>query len=209
MFLLLLPGWLIRTSFPRVRGDVPVSLMLIAYATGFSPRARGCSAIFLLPAPRHPVFPACAGMFLVVEISRLGRPSFPRVRGDVPCGKNRRKSGRKFSPRARGCSWWCLRIVGGPGVFPACAGMFLVVPTHRWRPRCFPRVRGDVPTFVTWGAGNGRFSPRARGCSADYDPQYLNPDVFPACAGMFRASRTPSLMSFSFPRVRGDVPSTS
>ena len=32
--------------FPRVRGDVPVTVMIKAWGLGFSPRARGCSGPF-------------------------------------------------------------------------------------------------------------------------------------------------------------------
>ena len=52
------------------------------------------------------------------------------------------------------------------------------------------------------------FSPRARGCSGfgrcSRNPQY----VFPACAGMFRPSTSSEPGDLSFPRVRGDVPSS-
>ena len=51
-----------------------------------------------------------------------------------------------------------------------------------------------------------RFSPRARGCSADTIKCATARDVFPACAGMFPFRWSRPLDDRSFPRVRGDVP---
>ena len=53
-------------------------------------------------------------------------------------------------------------------------------------PPSFPRVRGDVPKYVFVGAGGAGFSPRARGCSADWVTAAVQLGVFPAYAGMFR-----------------------
>ena len=70
----------------------------------------------------------------------------------------------------------------------------------------FPRVRGDVPAKPIITLRDGRFSPRARGCSLDFGNSTLAPSVFPACAGMFRTSWGTRLAKAGFPRVRGDVP---
>ena len=71
-------------SFPRVRGDVPCSVVCNRPRGGFSPRARGCSAATGAASESAMVFPACAGMF-PHPAKRGGRRSgFPRVRGDVP-----------------------------------------------------------------------------------------------------------------------------
>ena len=54
------------------------------------------------------VFPACAGMFLVVVAWAVSAWGFPRMRGDVPVVLVLLLSLSWFSPHARGCSW--LRV---------------------------------------------------------------------------------------------------
>ena len=55
-------------------------------------------------------------------------------------------------------------------------------------------------------ARKGKFSPRARGCSALEHHENISGVVFPACAGMFLSSSLAFRTSLGFPRVRGDVP---
>ena len=74
----------VNKCFPRMRGDVPPVGVVGGGGFGFSPHARGCSVSKLLQSGQFGVFPACAGMFLLVPISRVNRPCFPRMRGDVP-----------------------------------------------------------------------------------------------------------------------------
>ena len=138
------------TSFPRVRGDVPFWLPRTRKRTRFSPRARGCSCGHGYEPVHGGVFPACAGMFLLIEELTRGFRRFPRVRGDVPCSRVESSSGIVFSPRARGCSSPRLRPQSLLLVFPACAGMF-PLPNHD-EPQLyrFPRVRGDVPPRSGW-----------------------------------------------------------
>ena len=54
--------------------------------------------------------------------------------------------------------------------------------------KCFPRVCGDVPACRCKNRRVYRFSPRVRGCSCDITSLQLPGQVFPACAGMFRAA---------------------
>jgi len=134
-----------QISFPRVRGDVPYPTRSWVARCRFSPRARGCSFSYIRLEYRRCVFPACAGMFRDRQALHRGQPSFPRVRGDVPAPFLINKGNNMFSPRARGCSWWCLARITGMN--------------------CFPRVRGDVPRKPAQTTNGGWFSPRARGCS--------------------------------------------
>ena len=177
------------TRFPRVRGDVPVVWCIGRAKPSFSPRARGCSAVPCPMLQALSVFPACAGMFPIGLRSIQARHRFPRVRGDVPRTAWEAASTAWFSPRARGCSQRLSHLHQGRNVFPACAGMFLSVPDHRFLCYCFPRVRGDVPLWFTAQTGMAAFSPRARGCSRDALIRELAASVFPACAGMFRIGR--------------------
>ena len=134
-----------QPRFPRVRGDVPRFIWKATPAKRFSPRARGCSCTVTRTTSTVKVFPACAGMFP----SPTGLPDlltcFPRVRGDVPVAGKIIEAVFKFSPRARGCSPYARNRRSPQRVFPACAGMFLIVMLIPWDKASFPRVRGDVP----------------------------------------------------------------
>ena len=86
-------------------------------------------------------------MFPVPHSRKSGTPRFPRVRGDVPHWIGVIIKHALFSPRTRGCS-----DLVGVGfelffVFPAYAGMFRIGSVLSLNMLCFPRVRGDVPTW--------------------------------------------------------------
>ena len=53
----------VRYSFPRARGDVPLSPKAQEFVLAFSPRTRGCSAAKIEYDQAFEVFPAHAGMF--------------------------------------------------------------------------------------------------------------------------------------------------
>ena len=114
-------------GFPRVRGDVPCVPSLSNPIVVFTPRARGCSVLSDLQQDGQYVFPACAGMFpwAIVENGPIKR--FPRVRGDVPTAVSDALKSGQFSPRARGCSFQVAGASNQEPVFPACAGMFLLI----------------------------------------------------------------------------------
>ena len=133
------------TRFPRVRGDVPVNGFTLYLSHLFSPRARGCSYRCGFGRFDEPVFPACAGMFPTGTPPGTPATRFPRVRGDVPEWTGVKKGGRRFSPRARGCSAVVRDGDGFEYVFPECAGMFQTGQTSDLPRKSFPRVRGDVP----------------------------------------------------------------
>ena len=171
--------------FPRVRGDVPLGLFPRRMPNTFSPRARGCSCTRLPHSAATPVFPACAGMFLINKLMGAGAKCFPRVRGDVPHWAGQTYCAAQFSPRARGCSGKPDETLRTHAVFPACAGMFPLWPKTTGVYWSFPRVRGDVPPLPAPASSKRPFSPRARGCSLVACGNSPSVAVFPACAGMF------------------------
>ena len=132
-------------GFPRIRGDVPPRSPCWPYACWFSPHTRGCSGLFRKSYRGLMVFPAYAGMFRINDRDRTGYRGFPRIRGDVPIGRERKPLRCRFSPHTRGCSVeFEFRPVEGE-VFPAYAGMFLAGRYRDRSGRRFPRIRGDVP----------------------------------------------------------------
>ena len=112
------------TSFPRIRGDVPMFSMVARLIGKFSPHTRGCSAVNMLFHVVMHVFPAYAGMFLKIISERENLPRFPRIRGDVPAELDKQDVMDEFSPHTRGCSSYQRDVTVGFGVFPAYAGMF-------------------------------------------------------------------------------------
>ena len=152
--------------FPRIRGDVPSSWLRISPIREFSPHTRGCSGGRFGGNHLGGVFPAYAGMFRRYHDQPNICRSFPRIRGDVPRRAQAEYVKALFSPHTRGCSDALARPRMEPEVFPAYAGMFLLVSPQDFRSWGFPRIRGDVPE-----------TPRVDAVGAA---------VFPAYAGMFR-----------------------
>ena len=182
--------------------------MLTPDARQFSPLTRGCSSPPPVSPPPVSVFPAHAGMFLRGSVPQTRHARFPRSRGDVPSFENSRALPNTFSPLTRGCSSLYPAKRNSRTVFPAHAGMFPVIdlePGHLLR---FPRSRGDVPHCTQPNGTHEPFSPLTRGCSPSSTLNQVTCYVFPAHAGMFPVVTVEEQNGTSFPRSRGDVPST-
>ena len=74
----------VNKGFPRIRGDVPELQSQLGGVALFSPHTRGCSAVWEAARAIDPVFPAYAGMFLLLHMPCGAAARFPRIRGDVP-----------------------------------------------------------------------------------------------------------------------------
>ena len=125
-------------------------------------------------------------MFLIHTPAPTSNPSFPRIRGDVPCRARPRCCFVRFSPHTRGCSAARGPVGVSAVVFPAYAGMFRFFNNNCQSPICFPRIRGDVPTCLWPRIFIPVFSPHTRGCSVEDLPV--------------------KIVATGFPRIRGDVP---
>ena len=132
-------------GFPSMRGDAPESMPRFEKICLFSPHARGCSPSWKKICSKPWVFPACAGMFLLRGTPSTVTNGFPRMRGDVPEGREFDGVLGSFSPHARGCSLITGAKDKNQPVFPACAGMFLRLCKVCCGRTGFPRMRGDVP----------------------------------------------------------------
>ena len=89
--------------------------------------------------------------------------------------------------------------------FPAYAGMFLLSLLVRLLFHRFPRVCGDVSSYLTAAFDEGMLSPRMRGCFHDKTLLAYKKKAFPAYAGMFPAITRSTGGLSCFPRVCGDV----
>ena len=201
-----LPTLAVIVGFPRIRGDVPHKIKQGASGGKFSPHTRGCSVHRHGEGPSFGVFPAYAGMFRSDSSFTRSMLGFPRIRGDVPHTAPIRWVLPEFSPHTRGCSGIIDDFKVTPKVFPAYAGMFLRAGLWISLPASFPRIRGDVPIGVYISPQRARFSPHTRGCSAQIAVLPAQCWVFPAYAGMFLGASPTAVGKWSFPRIRGDVP---
>ena len=153
------------SSFPRMRGDVPVLQGVASVVAEFSPHARGCSQALRYNHGPVNVFPAYAGMFRIASNTSRNAKRFPRIRGDVPAEPASTKPGGKFSPHTRGCSSFTRGPRNDIIVFPAYAGMFRSLEQLGRTLSGFPRIRGDVPVGCKHDSTGMKFSPHTRGCS--------------------------------------------
>ena len=153
-------------GFPRIRGDVPLKPYEARGLCKFSPHTRGCSCEYGFAQFVSEVFPAYAGMFRISQRRVCQCLSFPRIRGDVPHPLVLARRSIMFSPHTRGCSLTDKHLGGGNIVFPAYAGMFLLLAGFHQLGQGFPRIRGDVPLSSALHRLNLTFSPHTRGCSS-------------------------------------------
>ena len=132
---------------PRMRGDRPLTLRLRSRLHQFTPHARGSTCIRYRPSVDRPVYPACAGIDLSMP-SRDRDPScLPRMRGDRPGeGSSLSKKGG-FTPHARGSTQGKVRKQKPDKVYPACAGIDLLLAPLAIVPTGLPRMRGDRPRY--------------------------------------------------------------
>ncbi len=183
------------------------------------PRVSGIEAKFSPPTRGWPVldgerlwvqmvFPAHAGMARRRSGPLTGAARFPRPRGDGPINRRMLEGLTRFSPPTRGWPVRNPRRSSLEDVFPAHAGMARLFLHFLHFAGCFPRPRGDGPDARFANAAVVEFSPPTRGWP-DF-PAHGGRDygVFPAHAGMARASLGNHCRTKCFPRPRGDGPNT-
>ena len=150
-------------SFPRRRGDGPLTNPAKTSRPMFPPQARGWTGSRSRPSRSRPVSPAGAGMDPSTGPAARTTGSFPRRRGDGPGEQPPTTSWGWFPPQARG--WTPIRsdCIGQDRVSPAGAGMD---PGTSHPRRCgisFPRRRGDGPAYFFSPTAITSFPPQARG----------------------------------------------
>ncbi len=161
--------------------------------------------MYLLPSWSI-VYPACAGIDPGWVFSILPSVSLPRMRGDRPSCFGSGFGGSTFTPHARGSTppgfFAFPRIL----VYPACAGIDLLVPVGPSAPGSLPRMRGDRPWCWRPSSGARKFTPHARGSTRTKRPCYRTTSVYPACAGIDPSQSRGCNHHQCLPRMRGDRP---
>ena len=120
------------------------------------------------------VYPACAGIDLHAIMEPNKGTGLPRMRGDRPPLADMIGDEIKFTPHARGSTFFAPVNLSAQPVYPACAGIDLDEKSYCCECGGLPRMRGDRPSsgstcFPFWG-----FTPHARGST----PQKAGPQWF-------------------------------
>ena len=151
-------------GLPRIRGGVSGRSSESLERRRSSPHSRGC---FHVPAGKctiHAVFPAFAGVFLVLTCQIPMRRRLPRIRGGVSKDYAGKKARLRSSPHSRGCFFSSGLLLRSELVFPAFAGVFLRTTGSTATHQSLPRIRGGVSTSIAKKRIYRTSSPHSRGC---------------------------------------------
>ncbi len=146
-----------------MRGDRPAGRAHSPGGHKFTPHARGSTMCLELGFTGVGVYPACAGIDLRWLYSTTRKQCLPRMRGDRPLSRSSSQITVMFTPHARGSTAHPREVLLCPGVYPACAGIDLVMRGSCSPHTCLPRMRGDRPSRPPRRQKCPRFTPHARG----------------------------------------------
>ena len=93
-----------KKNLPRMRGDQPASGTDRADMPAFTPHARGSTQIVKLHPFRVQIYPACAGISPILQMTLRLSLHLPRMRGDQPGYTFVLDHWCEFTPHARGSS---------------------------------------------------------------------------------------------------------
>ena len=100
---------------------------LMGHADPFTPHARGSTPHRFGGVMYAGVYPACAGIDRLSRLSTSSCWCLPRMRGDRPVAKLEGSDGSSFTPHARGSTKTGAYIELAGTVYPACAGIDLII----------------------------------------------------------------------------------
>jgi len=132
-------------SLPRMRGDPPVVRVRIGRLSWSTPHARGSTVSVRIPKIPLLVYPACAGIHPTEASSSGAPPCLPRMRGDPPRKAAAQAKKAESTPHARGSTRGASTYREVVVVYPACAGIHLILELTSRRKFGLPRMRGDPP----------------------------------------------------------------
>ncbi len=167
-----------------MRGDRPTFDEVGPEIQRFTPHARGSTAVCGFGRLQDRVYPACAGIDLILPRVIHLRFCLPRMRGDRPLVAPDIPTRELFTPHARG-STLAVFCHPGPGrVYPACAGIDRLGLLTGALTTSLPRMRGDRPILDQRLPDFGAFTPHARGSTGSSFSSLSCAAVYPACAGI-------------------------
>ena len=149
---------------PRAGGGVSYKGEDMTITNASSPRRRGCFRTDLSPVYLEIVFPAQAGVFLIIGDRVPPIYCLPRAGGGVSIVSSKQSVSLASSPRRRGCFPLLIPPLFINHVFPAQAGVFPSSCFIEGPKRRLPRAGGGVSIHYTTLLGGIQSSPRRRGC---------------------------------------------
>ena len=196
----------ITVGLPRMRGDPPYSYSFVVAYDPSTPHARGSTAELAKVFGVAPVYPACAGIHRKTQAANSKGISLPRMRGDPPERDMRVVSCVLSTPHARGSTFFSPGQNAHNRVYPACAGIHLLVVDTLFGCGRLPRMRGDPPTPLRSSLLENMSTPHARGSTHSVHGVTSFAAVYPACAGIHPQPCILQEPLPSLPRMRGDPP---
>ena len=176
-------------GLPRASGGVSIRKIATKSSSMSSPRKRGCFSLSAEIEAITTVFPAQAGVFPSKPTQCPPAFRLPRASGGVSVPFFARTDADASSPRKRGCFQRSRPQRAEHRVFPAQAGVFLIMSLATTDKRSLPRASGGVSNYTLLTTLQNRSSPRKRGCFyGDLETAKLA-EVFPAQAGVFLIRR--------------------
>ncbi len=172
-----------------MRGDRPLIFSPPNLIVTFTPHARGSTAKRGEFCYLGSVYPACAGIDRSCITPLVTMPRLPRMRGDRPWSALEIFWSPRFTPHARGSTLVGFGDFLEPKVYPACAGIDLLIQVRLWQVVCLPRMRGDRPRKEVMTSALRMFTPHARGSTHVGGRSGHSSGVYPACAGIDRPGR--------------------
>ena len=150
----------------------------------YSPRERGWTLYHKIFFLCWEVFPAWAGVNLLLRLLTILIASIPRVSGGEPKSESLLSTSNMYSPRERGWTYKIGKFQQRAGVFHAWAGMNLISADLRIPGTSIPRVSGDEPRRAASSFAHASYSPRERGWTQVKPNRRNHAVVFPAWAGV-------------------------
>ena len=155
---------------PRLRGEYPLSKVLITNALGSPPLARGILGHEEYLHWLHGITPACAGNTICSVLNRFINGDHPRLRGEYICIRRKAKCIQGSPPLARGILTNSIIHPLLPGITPACAGNTDEELDIQTLTRDHPRLRGEYQTLTSFISEHKGSPPLARGIHVFWEP---------------------------------------
>ena len=173
-----------RRGLPRMRGDPPLSGIIVLPCCMSTPHARGSTRYGIRIDTEYCVYPACAGIHLGGVHRAIGRYGLPRMRGDPPQSTPVTCRAGWSTPHARGSTPFPEAHFAVYPVYPACAGIHPAGCCNPLALPCLPRMRGDPPKSMEGESSVKKSTPHARGSTESRVGHTSSLLVYPACAGI-------------------------
>ena len=130
----------------------------------------------------------------------------PRIRGDRPCSGLQPCTFLAAPPHTRGSTPSPRQPPAAPPGSPAYAGIDLSILPAVDSQAGLPRIRGDRPRILLFGAENHQAPPHTRGSTFAMPQSQSYPRGSPAYAGIDLRDAEAPLQEPWLPRIRGDRP---